>query len=517
MASLPPPDWRRLLKGRVLLQSRIEETLEAVCVRMNRCNLGHAPWTNWKWAVRQVKNLLVAFENLAPGLCCGGVHKAALQLYLGCNWDWEDTNNLALEVLRLLLEGCTTTPEGLDPFELDSLVDIAQALGDTVSDVLEAGMAERFGAAIDHSLEALFSVTRYFGNPKAEAAKRRLWEPEVDLPSKLIALAQQPLAAWGHDGRQDREGVLERDEPLERYLSSCNKIVRVLSCLVQKKSAHDVAATMMQHGVLMKRPGVFVAFRELLQVGADVLYTARYRELVGDGPQAKASGAGMIRNMFAMVSHGAYSAGCAAVAEWKQAGWEPVLRRIQSDRTYQGPYRTYFQQMSTFLLEALPAFRGADGDALGGEAFRFGEKLVEITLQMSRPAGSPATLRMDRPRDPSSLVENELRRPTGQTIGPDGQPLNTYEAQTMVRTYHKRCGQCGKDEAQLAEEAAAAAAAGAACSSAAAGDQGQEAAGGVRLRACSSCRRAHYCSRECQVAHWPEHKAQCKRYRKGLE
>ena len=29
-----------------------------------------------------------------------------------CNWEWESTNNLALEVLRLLLEGCTTTPEG---------------------------------------------------------------------------------------------------------------------------------------------------------------------------------------------------------------------------------------------------------------------------------------------------------------------------------------------------------------------------------------------------------------------
>jgi len=29
-----------------------------------------------------------------------------------CNREWESTNNLALEVLRLLLEGCTTTPEG---------------------------------------------------------------------------------------------------------------------------------------------------------------------------------------------------------------------------------------------------------------------------------------------------------------------------------------------------------------------------------------------------------------------
>lgn len=97
-----------------------------------------------------------------------------------------------------------------------------------VLQVLEAGMAERYGAALDHSLEvrlpggrrlrillpptaaavlrssavenplcacfatclfpmqALFSLTRYFGNPKAEAAKRRLWEPQVNLPSELL-------------------------------------------------------------------------------------------------------------------------------------------------------------------------------------------------------------------------------------------------------------------------------------------------------------------------------------------
>lgn len=130
-------------------------------------------------------------------------------------------------------------------------------------------------------------------------------------------------------------------------------------------------------------------------------------------------------------------------------------------------------------------------------------------------------------------VTHPLRLLPLQMVGPDGQPLNTYEVQvssgsccllvaevsawqprsgahttssgglynrtnhrlpgmqTMVRTYHKRCGHCGKDEAQLAEQAAAAEAAGAAGNSAAAGGQGQEAAGGVRLRACSGCRRAH--------------------------
>ncbi|KAL1742006.1 hypothetical protein HDZ31DRAFT_44209 [Schizophyllum fasciatum] len=32
----------------------------------------------------------------------------------------------------------------------------------------------------------------------------------------------------------------------------------------------------------------------------------------------------------------------------------------------------------------------------------------------------------------------------------------------------------------------------------------------IRLSSCSKCRLSHYCSRECQVAHWPTHKAQCR-------
>ncbi|KAI7843115.1 hypothetical protein COHA_003286 [Chlorella ohadii] len=452
--------------------------------------------------LEQVKNLLVAFDNIGPAFCYGGVHRAVLQLYLGCNWEWESTNNLALEVLRLLLEGCTTTPEGLDPFDVEGLVEIAAVLGDTISDVLEAGMKEKFGAAVHHSLEALFSITRYFGNPKSEAIKCRLWEPEVDLPSSLIELAQLPMAAWGHDASQDQGGVLYRNEPLERYLSSCNNIVRVTNSLLQMGSAADFTATLMKHGELMKRPDIYAAFRELLQVGCDVLYTRRYRELVGDTPEYKASGAAMIRNIFSMIGHGAYWAGARAIADWRDAGWEPVLQRIKSDRTYRGPYHRYFGQMSSYLLEALPAFRGADGDAFGGEAFRFGEKLMEITLQLSRPAGSPASLPLDRPRDPSSLVENHLRRPTGQAIGPDGEPVNTFEVQTTVRTYQKRCAKCGKDEAQLAQEAAAAAAAGAASGGAADGGQEALGAGAPKLRNCAKCRRACYCSRECQVEHW---------------
>ena len=33
------------------------------------------------------------------------------------------------------------------------------------------------------------------------------------------------------------------------------------------------------------------------------------------------------------------------------------------------------------------------------------------------------------------------------------------------------------------------------------------------IKACSKCNTALYCSRECQLAHWPEHKDGCKRLR----
>jgi hypothetical protein len=31
-----------------------------------------------------------------------------------------------------------------------------------------------------------------------------------------------------------------------------------------------------------------------------------------------------------------------------------------------------------------------------------------------------------------------------------------------------------------------------------------------QMKVCNGCMRRHYCSRECQVAHWPEHKKECK-------
>jgi hypothetical protein len=41
--------------------------------------------------------------------------------------------------------------------------------------------------------------------------------------------------------------------------------------------------------------------------------------------------------------------------------------------------------------------------------------------------------------------------------------------------------------------------------------------GSVSLSECSACHQARYCCKECQKAHWPEHKVKCKEIRKALE
>lgn len=33
----------------------------------------------------------------------------------------------------------------------------------------------------------------------------------------------------------------------------------------------------------------------------------------------------------------------------------------------------------------------------------------------------------------------------------------------------------------------------------------------LRLMKCSRCRSAHYCNAQCQLAHWPQHRADCKK------
>jgi hypothetical protein len=32
-----------------------------------------------------------------------------------------------------------------------------------------------------------------------------------------------------------------------------------------------------------------------------------------------------------------------------------------------------------------------------------------------------------------------------------------------------------------------------------------------KMMMCSRCRTVHYCSRECQKAHWGDHKGQCRK------
>jgi hypothetical protein len=43
------------------------------------------------------------------------------------------------------------------------------------------------------------------------------------------------------------------------------------------------------------------------------------------------------------------------------------------------------------------------------------------------------------------------------------------------------------------------------------------AAPNTKLSVCASCNSVSYCCRDCQVAHWPEHKAQCKEIKAKLK
>lgn len=73
-----------------------------------------------------------------------------------------------------------------------------------------------------------------------------------------------------------------------------------------------------------------------------------------------------------------------------------------------------------------------------------------------------------------------------QAVTPGGEPVTLSEVTLSTRDYSKACAHCKKEAAQVAAEAAAAAGG---------GQQGAEAAGQAKLRACSGCHRAQYCSK----------------------
>ena len=40
--------------------------------------------------------------------------------------------------------------------------------------------------------------------------------------------------------------------------------------------------------------------------------------------------------------------------------------------------------------------------------------------------------------------------------------------------------------------------------------------GGINLKSCTACKLVKYCNRECQIAHRPQHKKECKKRAKEL-
>ncbi|KAL4425308.1 hypothetical protein ABPG75_009324 [Micractinium tetrahymenae] len=482
-------DWATLLRGKCLKLERINVTMEAARLAYNRCLLPGARWDYRRMSrelaapalaallqgcdpvkestedkVQMVINMLGAFEHLAPGLCYGGVHKAVLELYSSCSWEW-DLHNLSLQCLRLLIECCAITPAGMDPFDRDSLVEVVQALGDHLKDVLEAGMEPKYAQGVDHCLEALYSIARTMGHPAAEAAKRRCWDIHMPRgPSLQHATSCSRVLPAKDFGAADSG---ERTKGLELWLTSMSNIQRTVISLTQVPG--PPTSTMEKQGELLSCEGAFLALKALLQ--------------------RDATGGAIVRNILSVCGYGSMWVHHTTLLDWKAAGWEPLLRRIRDDRQYRGPYREFFRRMSSLLLEELP---------VGSTPFM----MLELKFD-AKPRC--IDLSYAKPREPSNLMAHELRvrEPVTQLQGPPGVgPLYVYQSQMTAREYARKCTHCGKAEEQLQAEAAAAA-------------SGSASSGAPpKLHQCSGCRRVMYCNRECQLAHWPSHKADCKRYRR---
>lgn len=206
-AASPPQDvdWQKLLKGKILTQKRIQETTELIRDRYNQCcNRGQwdyrlmarlvnaeglaaelsgsdpaKPSTEDK--LQQVRNLLAPFEHLAPGLAYGGLHDAVLKIHNSSDPSWE-IHAESLALLRLLLEGCTVTPAGVDPLNPASAKAVAKAMAEYLERAVEEGLGAKHAASVDHCLEGLYSLLRYHMQPSSGAAKKLMWE--MHLPAR---------------------------------------------------------------------------------------------------------------------------------------------------------------------------------------------------------------------------------------------------------------------------------------------------------------------------------------------
>ena len=204
------------------------------------------------------------------------------------------------------------------------------------------------------------------------------------------------------------------------------------------------------------------------------------------------------------------------------AGWEPLLRQIQQDTTYQGHYRPYFLACSAVLLAALRSWGGTAAELAAlsanlralmplavpprsGEHFR-GQPLQShssnMPPRMEMPASWPAPAALPaQPRCSASPTSSTAWCLPKQTLaasaprikalhaavpclncplvlqveGPDGSTLTIVQATHVTRDYTKQCAACGVGEGEP----------------------------GVRLQACGGCRRrVRYCSKQCQVRVW---------------